>query len=172
MINRFIKERASKAISESGQNQSPVDLDKLCEHFGIHLDTADIGPAVSGLLVCKAKKIVIAVNSLVKDKFERRFIIAHCLGHFFLHRTKADLFIGKRQAVVMKNMAKDADTFYRQRREASQFAYSLLMPEDEVASQYKKTKFSLEELSDIFQVPSHFVCFRLSELGYEYGYFT
>ena len=111
-------------------------------------------------------KVVIGVNrSLSPEK--KRFIIAHELGHYYLHAQEGKIMYAHRDK-LNKNKETEKDADY--------FAANLLMPEDIFKSSfeiYKKSGCSKEELIQSlavhFKVDIKAIEKRIGELRLIYG---
>lgn len=99
------------------------------------------------------------------DRNTNRFIIAHELGHFFLHsaNSKSDIFVYEYKG------SNGLNNEYEE--EANFFAANLLVPEErfnEALHNYKEpisSTFLVEDLANAFEVDSGCILRRFGELG-------
>lgn len=114
-----------------------------------------------GRIVFGDKKTIITINSDIEFKGKKRFVIAHELGHFEMHR---DL-------IAIHNDTDATLEFFKngyQETEANEFASELLMPENLFKLECKGKKFSpdlLRSLSERFQTSITSVAYKYFELG-------
>ena len=92
---------------------------------------------------------------------QKRFTVAHKLGHYFLHFTKEDKKDGT--SVSFRGSKSPRET------EANEFARELLMPEDLVRQEYNMCFIPTSSyLAGVFNVSNRDMQIRLKEL--ELGY--
>ena len=160
---RKAEEKANTLLHSLGFSTVPVQVEKIAAHFGITI-SYDLGDDISGLLICKKDVTVIGVN-LKESVVRQRFTIAHELGHYTLHRGKAELFVDKDYIVMKRSGEKDALEL-----EANAFAAALLMPLELIESQLLNiptlsTEEKIKSLAKSFQVSTIAMTYRLSNLG-------
>lgn len=114
-----------------------------------------------GRIVFGSKKAIITVNSDIQYLGKKRFVIAHELGHYEMHRH-----------LVPVHHDTDATLEYfkngHQESEANEFASELLMPEYLFKKECQGKKFSpdlLRNLADRFQTSVTSVAYKYLELG-------
>jgi len=103
----------------------PIDVDALAQACAVAVERQDLEEEVSGILVVKDKRGVIAVNS-AHHPHRQRFTIAHELGHYLLHREASSVFIDA--ATIFFRDKHSAEGTRWQEIEANAFAAELLMP--------------------------------------------
>lgn len=114
-----------------------------------------------GRIVFGARKAIITINSEIEYPGKKRFVIAHELGHYEMHRN----------LIVMHNDTDATLEFFKsgdQEAEANQFASELLMPEALFKKECKGKKFSpdlLRTLAEKFQTSITSVAYRYFKLG-------
>src|SRR6266480_2924717 len=148
----------------------PIDVDTAAKMLGIRIVREDMEDDVSGLLVVRNGKAVIAVNS--RHHLNRqRFTVAHEIGHYLLHhrigKKEDQLFLDKKYALYRNpdnaEVYARSDGFsgdYRQEQQANQFAADLLMPEDLVRGYLTQNRLDLTDESDLYRLA---VAFGVSE---------
>lgn len=177
--NEQIAENASRFLEEQNAVRFPVDTYSLARGQGFKLEWRDFrqidSDIIGMILVNDSEKIIEGVNmsanriiamSDALSEAEERYILAHELGHFRLHRQPLFAF-SDRESQDNLNDPKE--------REAERFARELMMPERamrtattlyEGDAQYKSMFTSLVEyISAMFFVPLEKAGFRLNELG-------
>lgn len=159
---------AEEILRKSGQlRKVPVDLGKivstlgLCKYSGTFEDIEKIkGKKVAGLIVLNRGDIGIFydANATIEEK---RFIIAHEIGHCCLHGAMLEnAYIEYWEDDGHKKEYEDKE---------SVFAARLLIPKEPLFSVYKKLLLpSLSGLADIFEVPQYLMEHRLKELNLIY----
>lgn len=108
------------------------------------------------------------------DAYYKRFVIAHELGHFFLHSAKmnsGEARVSTNSSISYKTPS-DITSFSEQEDfEANQFAANLLLPREtliEILSGFDYIVLDTrKKLSKYFGVPEEAVFYRLKEMGYE-----
>jgi Zn-dependent peptidase ImmA (M78 family) len=99
-----------------------IDIERIAMFKGAEVRYAPL-QGMDGCLVREAESAVITIRSSLKFEGQRRFVIAHELGHFFLHpHTRQIETVDKQQA---NNWSEKQDT---EEYEANLFAAELLMP--------------------------------------------
>lgn len=171
MCKRLIElngKSAEEILNLSGQaNRVPVDLEKIINDININIYArtfADIEEIekrqVAGLVLVNDDDVGVFydVEAPVEQK---RFIIAHEIGHCCLHGdTLKDGYIEFLHNDGFEN---------NHEKEASIFASKLLIPKQSLITIYNKLILpSLSGLSEIFEVPKRLMQCRLTELKLKY----
>ncbi len=139
-------ERAIEIVSSFTSRRYPVDIESICKELGIRVkDNQPLDK--DGYLICQGGKKIILVNSQITNRHRRRFIIAHELGHFLLHR--AQLYSCDH---VSEAANQDVNT-QEQEKEANAFANELLIPRKELIKHIPVEAITLD---DIFRVAEIF----------------
>lgn len=152
----------------AAQVSAPVRPEVVAKHLGIEVKTEAFTDDLSGVLVRKGSKTLIATNSSHSPK-RRSFTMAHEIGHFVL-KHHGDLFVDKVTINRRDNSSSLATNF--QEIEANQFAASLLMPKSLL---FKEINSILDDLRDrdeliellarVFDVSKKAMEFRLINLA-------
>ena len=101
---------------------SEIDIERIAIFKGANVRYAPLR-GMDGCLVRKGEFAVITVRASLRFEGQRRFVIAHELGHFFLHpHTRQIETVDKQQA---NNWSEKQET---EEYEANLFAAELLMP--------------------------------------------
>lgn len=160
------------------RTKGPLVARKLLEDCGIsevlELSLEDIifgrGAAVKentiegaeGRIIIKGSGAIISVNSGINIIGKRRFVLAHELGHYEMHKSLLSI-----HADDQKSLSEWRDNI-RYEVEANQFAAELLMPEELFKQEVFRKQFSfllIEYLSNRFQTTKTSTLIRYSNLG-------
>jgi hypothetical protein len=137
ILNRF-------AIDEVG----PVPVETMAVGLDLMVETKPIDGA-EGRLVRGRSGGLVVVNDGIRNRGKRRFVIAHELGHFVLHKEPEKFSICNEQAFV------DWHGHRPHEKEANVFAAELLMPNRlyrEEAQFREMNAETIDELREIFDV--------------------
>lgn len=132
---------------------------KILHHLKIEL-SYQLGEGISGVLIRKGDIHQLGV-SINQGELKRRCIIAHLIGHFILHKGKAELFVDIDYMPLANN---------KMELEANEFAGALLIPEEKIKEKIELIKeLPIEEkikyLAKTFQVTNCFMINRLAKLS-------
>lgn len=158
MTEESIRALARRFLKKNNLYSFPVDLRKAALITGAMVFYEKL-PKISGFVLEGDHPdfpYIIGINSQ-KPYFHRRFTIAHELGHIFLNHIKKAKILCEKQ-----NILKDETPF---EREANIFASELLVPTDKL-KQIMHYNFSINKLSDFFQVSREVIKYRLSSIDY------
>lgn len=161
-------EHAACRVAHHAGANIPVDVEAVARAYDLAIYRQDLEEEVSGLLVVKDGRASIGVNS-AHHPHRQRFTIAHELGHYFLHRDVARVFIDA--STVFFRDERSAEGTRRQEIDANAFAAALLMPE--AALREHVGDLLLDELDDLairhlaarFEVSVQAMTIRLVRLG-------
>ena len=156
-------------LEKAGAYALPVDVERVADHLGLKVEERPLEDEYSGFLAVPEKAIV--VNS-AHSFARRRFTIAHEIGHFQLHRKKAETPVFIDQTVYFRS-AQFSEAERRREREANYFAAELLMPEELLAEYLDEHPLSpslysreVKEVAGEFDVSKQAMEFRLRDLGF------
>lgn len=151
-----IEELAAKVLADASYSDGAVDIIKIAQKKGFVIGNAVLKDNEDGFIIVddKAKQVLgidtsrlIGVNTKCELE-DKRFIIAHELGHFLLHyNDKKDTMFAHRENIKGKN-AEENDADY--------FAACVLMPEQQFKKTYKdiaSQEDAAEKLAKAFKVP-------------------
>lgn len=134
----------------------PIDILDILKKYEINLKSGSFEDKnVSGLYDKDKKLIYIADDESPNRK---AFTVAHELGHFFLHKDKANDLFYRMQILNLTDEDREDE------QEANWFAASLLMPEKLVKHYFSITN-DVDKLATIFGVSPTAVYYRLKNLG-------
>ncbi|MCL2874272.1 MAG: ImmA/IrrE family metallo-endopeptidase [Defluviitaleaceae bacterium] len=160
---------AKDVLANNWNGELPVDLEKICEEYGIKiiyenlepLEKEHKGEKISGVMLISDKNNKFIVVNQNDVDTRQRFTIAHELGHYFLHMNGHE---DKNRSIVSFRGRSN-----KMEREANIFAAELLMPAEEVKRIYNSTPFPVAfYLAEIFDVSEIAMGIRLKEMGLGY----
>lgn len=140
---KSISERCANEIIKSFEPSYPLDIYALCKQIGIEvIDYHNL--KVDGYLYRDMDCKLILVNSKIKNDGRKRFVIAHELGHYFLH-TKETLQIcaGISEAFDKHSIISNSE------KQANEFAAELLAPLDIVENKIPNKKLKFDDISSL-----------------------
>lgn len=170
MLDRMKRDEISKKVEKLLQKfdvrRPPVPVEKLTKKLGILLAPLPADDEISGAIIRKDRRVVIAVNPAHHIN-RQRFTIAHELGHYFLHEG-LETHVDQNFRVAWRNSESSKAIDWNE-IQANRFAAELLMP----------TSFMLKDLDSLEAVDRHAVALlatkyvvspdamkiRLSQLG-------
>lgn len=161
--------QAQRILDTSGMTAAPVQVEKIAVWLGLHVERADLGDDVSGILVVENDRGMIGVNA-TDAPVRQRFSIAHEIGHFILHKLELPVFIDRKYSAAFRDGLSSEGSDPRE-REANSFAACLLMPEDQVRAKVQKTSFDLGDDQELAALAAHFqvsrqaMMYRLLNMG-------
>jgi Zn-dependent peptidase ImmA (M78 family) len=155
------KSAAQKLMSECGiDDPTEIPLDLIVFGRGATLVEKSLKNS-EGRIVFGADSAIITINSDIAYKGKKRFVTAHELGHYEMHRN----------VITVHNDTDATLEFFKngnQEAEANEFASELLMPEHLFKKECDGKKFSpelLRQLSERFQTSITSVAYKYFELG-------
>ncbi len=107
----------------------PVDPLAIAQEFGVQVHEEDLGTGIEGAMLSSKKKSAIVINSRIRELGRRSFTAAHELGHYSLHRDRAELRCSFEDLVDTAPHPENIE------QEANEFAMTLLMPMDDIREQ-------------------------------------
>ena len=137
-----------------------IDIDIFCEALGVEVVTCPLVGA-DAQLVNDGHKVTILASDRITDPQERRFNIAHELGHFLLEH---------RMRIPSRIAGPDAPRSSLEEAEASAFAAELLMPERLIRAECDLSRADLavpKQISDRYNVSLLAGAIRFAELAAE-----
>jgi len=166
-------ERCARDIIGRLKLEYPVAVDAVAQTYNVTIQRQVLEEEVSGILVIKGERAVIAVNGNHHPN-RQRFTIAHELGHYLLHREASSVFIDA-TTVFFRDQRSSEGTKW-QEVEANSFAAELLMPTIALTEVLRDQvgEHLLDELDDavIRRLAAHFgvsiqaLTVRLVRLGF------
>lgn len=123
--------RAVRELCADVEARLPIDVEAVAEARGVKVRRVPLEEGVSGMLVLREGRALIAVNE--EHHINRqRFTIAHELGHLKLHSGEATVFIDDQSRKTFYRDPVASEGVDEKEIEANAFAAELLMPERDV----------------------------------------
>lgn len=141
-----------------GKIRFPVDPFRIAQRMNLDVREVPLEGRIAGFLLKKdpAQEIRVFVNE--KDsELQRRFTLAHQLGHITQHRTEDAFGFVEFRANLAWPGPDTVEVW------ANRFAEELLMPKSVVTKRWAEGR-SAEELAGKFKVPVSLIGFRLRTL--------
>jgi hypothetical protein len=139
--------RPETLISRLGiRDPRDIDLYGIAFECNALVDEKPLG-SVEGRLIRNGERGLISVNSSITDKKKKRFIIAHELAHFFLHKEVSSISLCDDVSKIRVKTDLEG--------EANDFAADVIMPPSLLRQHAKDTNLScslLSRLADLFNV--------------------
>jgi len=144
-MNVLAKAAARKIVNYYGiTDPNEIDIRSIAIDRNLFVLDKKIDGA-QGRLMCRGKSGIITVDSSIQVESRKRFVIAHELGHFELHKEKTSVNICDEKALLSQNKKNDLEY------DANVFAGELLIP-TEILNRFDKPKeFSKTYLSILAQ---------------------
>lgn len=153
--------KAHEVLNEFGIDEiGPVPVETIAVGLDLIVDSKSIDGA-EGRLVRTSEKGMAVVDSKIQNPGKRRFVIAHELGHFLLHRDPERLAVCDEEALVDWHGRRPPE------KEANDFAAELLMPKDlfrEEARWREMNADTIDTLKSVFEVSFTSAAIRYVEL--------
>lgn len=127
-----------KRLFQSPEGISTSDLKEIAHRYNVKIIVKNLGDLPGAYYYLERKKFIFLNNDLTS--IERRFVLAHELGHAILHRTVNCFFLKKHTRLKT--------TIYE--IEADQFAAEILLPE-KIPFEY--TEYNYDQLAMMYEVP-------------------
>lgn len=152
-----IEELTSSILFNNDMYKIPANILKIAELNDIDVYEGDLDKKILGAIRYDKDKpgFTILLNKNQTSK-QKRFTLAHELGHFFMHKE-----ILESEEIHVDIMYKIKD---EEEKEVDYFAGALLMNRMLLEKMYEKTT-SITELADIFDVTTSAMTVRLDTLG-------
>jgi Zn-dependent peptidase ImmA (M78 family) len=161
-----IIDRVEELLKQFNVHRAPVPVDKVARKLGILLTSLPADDEISGAIVRKNGRVVIAVNPAHHIN-RQRFTIGHELGHFFLHKG-LEQHVDQDFRVAWRN-ADSSKAVNWIEIQANRFAAELLMPTSFLQSDLdaldRIDKRTVALLATKYVVSPEAMKIRLSQLG-------
>jgi Zn-dependent peptidase ImmA (M78 family) len=156
------KAAARKIISYYGITEpNDIDVSAIAVDRNLLILDKNIDGS-QGRLICRGENGIITIDSKIQTEARKRFVIAHELGHFELHKNRTNINICNEESFLEHYKTSEFEN------EANIFAGELLMPE-QILTKFDKpkgfTKLHLSNLSQIFNVSLSACALRYVEEG-------
>lgn len=120
-----------------------IDIEDLIKKMNIRLVIADLPQGVLGACKVEGLKRMIVVSSNVYNEEQKRFTLAHELGHILIHRG-THYFSKEDFNIIYTNKQKED--------EADRFAVELLLPKSFIITMINENDVSFELIKQIAQI--------------------
>jgi Zn-dependent peptidase ImmA (M78 family) len=165
-MNELIAERVSELLVRFRVRKPPVAVDKIAKKLGLYLVSLAASDEISGAIIRKDSRVIIAVNSSHHTN-RQRFTIAHELGHYFLHEGLEE-HVDQNFRVAWRS-ADSSKAVNWLEIQANRFAAELLMPTElltrDINSLRKIEKRTVALLASTYKVSPEAMKIRLTGLG-------
>ncbi len=170
MDKKTIEEKVNGVLSEFKYSGGEVDIISLVKKFGFVVGNATLPDDDDGFIVVKkdiGDKFDIKTNKVIgvnrkRDLYEKRFIIAHEIGHYILRNGSENEIFAHRE-----NKKGKCD----EENDVDYFAACLLMPKDDFEKELTelenlgyKEAYIVEFLKEKYKVPPLSVIRRIQEV--------
>lgn len=161
-----IRQQVSRLLRECHITSPAVKVEDVAHYLGLVVIKEPFEGDVSGVLLQKASKSIIGINSMHSSQ-RQRFTCAHEIGHYLLHKPTEPHFDRK---VLLRNTVSSTATDAKE-IEANRFAAELLMPYSWLTKDLSNPAHDdledrgLEKLARRYDVSLQAMTVRLSSLG-------
>lgn len=149
ILSQDIYKKATHLAKKYG-TRNPV---KIAQELGIHLYYENFN-SLLGLYTCKWRRRMIFINNALEEPIST-IVLAHELGHDFLHREMAANGLREYNIFGIKD---------RTEQEANAFAAHLLIDDDEVLSLISDG-LALQEIAAVLNTSSDLLLIKLEQMN-------
>ncbi|EEA84929.1 ImmA/IrrE family metallo-endopeptidase [Peptacetobacter hiranonis] len=122
------------------------DVFELVDYFNINVIETDLGSSTLGMYrYIKRNKFIFLNNDL--EHYQKKFVLAHELGHAILH-SDLNCFFLEKKTLYLKNKFEI---------EANKFAVELLVSDDDLK---ELEGYTIEQMSAILNIPSDLLKYK------------
>ena len=122
------------------------DVFELIDYFNINVIETDLGSSTLGMYrYIKRNKFIFLNNDL--EHYQKKFVLAHELGHAILH-SDLNCFFLEKKTLYLKNKFEI---------EANKFAVGLLVSDDDLK---ELEGYTIEQMSAILNIPSDLLKYK------------
>lgn len=160
------KARAREILQQYGY-RPPIDVYQVAKDLELEVVEEAMEDYVSGMLVRRGKRGIIAVNSKHHPN-RRRFSVAHEIAHFVLDH-EGNKFVDAAPVFFRDDVS--GKGISSQEIEANNFAAELLMPFDVITERLRRRPIdafddlAIQNLANYFEVSVQALTIRLVKLG-------
>lgn len=143
---------------------SDLPIEDVIGSYNIHIKEEHIDGS-DGRIIPTSNSAILTLNSNIKVHTRRKFVLAHELGHFIMHRNNGKMFQDDTSTL---NSWYD-NNYNKAEIEANMFAAEFLMPKWIFEDECKGKKFSpelIDELAEGFEVSKTAAILRFVECGH------
>ena len=125
------------------------DVFELVDYFNINVIETDLGSSTLGMYrYIKRNKFIFLNNDL--EHYQKKFVLAHELGHAILH-SDLNCFFLEKKTLYLKNKFEI---------EANKFAVELLVSDDDLK---ELEGYTIEQMSAILNIPSDLLIYKFRQ---------
>lgn len=125
------------------------DVFELVDYFNIEVIETDLGVSTLGMYrYIKRNKFIFLNNDL--EHYQKKFVLAHELGHAILH-SDLNCFFLEKKTLYLKNKFEI---------EANKFAVELLVSDDDLK---ELEGYTIEQMSAILNIPSDLLIYKFRQ---------
>jgi len=151
-------------LSKYGYEKPPVDVKKIAKDEGIKVGSAPLPERLAGFIHRRVDESTVIVVKEGLGAYDQRWVIAHELGHYFLHGGEYHITPNK---FLKRQTENSFSGLNLEEVEANQFADELLMPENMIHDLVMaRENIEVGRLANIFDVNQERMAIRLGALGY------
>jgi Zn-dependent peptidase ImmA (M78 family) len=166
LTRQEVEQRAAAILREHELESIPVDAVVLANRLGAAVHNAKfVEDNLAGAIARRGDQVTIFVNE-EDTPFRKLFTLAHELGHLILH-LPGDGTLVDSEANLFRQSPDDPQAITPDRRreiQANQFAIALLMPAENVRSEWKRLH-SIAAMARKFNVSEAAMGIRIGQLG-------
>lgn len=135
-----------KSVSIIKRKAKTDDVFELVDYFNINVIETDLGSSTLGMYrYIKRNKFIFLNNDL--EHYQKKFVLAHELGHAILH-SDLNCFFLEKKTLYLKNKFEI---------EANKFAVELLVSDDDLK---ELEGYTIEQMSAILNIPSDLLKYK------------
>lgn len=105
-----MKQKIKKTIRLINERYGTCDPQMICEILGISIINTDLPSSTKGFFISLSGKKAIVVNSSLSET-DKKYCLAHELGHAFLHEHLNWMFLSQNALFVREKYEREADLF-------------------------------------------------------------
>lgn len=160
-----VESRAKEVLTQHGLYSVPIDPVLLANQIGVAVYNAKFSADTWAGLISKRNQTTQIFVEQSDPPYRKRFSIAHELGHHFLHLVEDGEIIDSRADMFREKEPSGESMSTERIREiqANWFAAALLMPEDLVRMEWRKTP-DMRRMAELFNVSEEAMGYRLDAL--------
>lgn len=161
-----IDEKVRELLARFRVRRAPVPVEQIAKKVGIKIAAVPAEDDISGAIIRKGTRVVIAVNTSHHPN-RQRFTVAHELGHYYFHHGLEE-HVDQNFRIAWRNSDSSKAVDWLE-IEANRFAAELLMPTEfltrDLDALQKIEKRTVALLASRYRVSPEAMKIRLTNLG-------
>lgn len=161
-----VEEKVRELLAQFRVRRPPVPVEQIAKRLGLKLAAVPAGDDISGAIIRKGTRVVIAVNTSHHPN-RQRFTVAHELGHYYFHQGLEE-HVDQNFRIAWRNTDSSRAVDWLE-IEANRFAAELLMPTEflvkDLDALQRIEKRTVALLASRYRVSPEAMKFRLTNLG-------